>query len=154
SRRSNRSVSRFSTAKTASMVARFCSLMSSKRRFILPVAVAEGGFSVREARFRFWAATTRTLLSHFGQDASRKLAQLLLSLAQQTTFSVMDFANDGRRHTRENSGIRLDRNGRWWHDGVPIEHPKIIDAFNRGLSPTDGGRFRLDFGNDWCFVQV
>jgi hypothetical protein len=66
----------------------------------------------------------------------------------------MEFANDARRHTRENSGIRLDRNGRWWHDGVPIEHPKIMEAFNRGLSPTDDGRFRLDFGNDWCFVQV
>jgi hypothetical protein len=35
-----------------------------------------------------------------------------------------------------------------------VEHPKVIEAFNRGLSPTDDGRFRLDFGNDWCFVTV
>src|SRR5712692_956565 len=61
---------------------------------------------------------------------------------------------DGRRHTREDSGIRLDRHGQWWHDGQPIEHPKIIEAFNRGLSPTDEGRFRLQFGNDWCYVEV
>jgi hypothetical protein len=61
---------------------------------------------------------------------------------------------DGRRHTREDSGIRLDRHGQWWHDGQPIEHPKIIEAFNRGLSPTDDGRFQLQFGNDWCIVEV
>ena len=39
-------------------------------------------------------------------------------------------------HTREQSGIRLDRQLRWWHDDEPVEHPKIIEAFNRGLSPT------------------
>src|SRR5215831_10557342 len=59
-----------------------------------------------------------------------------------------------RWHTREDSGIRLDRQGRWWHDDEPIEHPKIIEAFNTGLSPTEDGRFRLEFGNDWCYVKV
>jgi uncharacterized protein len=66
----------------------------------------------------------------------------------------MGVLSDGRRHTREDSGIRLDRDGQWWHDGQPIEHPKIIEAFNRGLSPTDDGRFRLQFGSDWCYVEV
>jgi hypothetical protein len=59
-----------------------------------------------------------------------------------------------RWHTREDSGIRLDRELRWFHDDELIEHPKIIEAFNTGLSPTDDGRFMLRFGNDWCFVQV
>jgi hypothetical protein len=59
-----------------------------------------------------------------------------------------------RLHTREDSGIRLDRQLRWWHDGEPIEHPNIIRAFNAGLEPADGGRFILRFGHDWCFVQV
>lgn len=57
-------------------------------------------------------------------------------------------------HTREDSGIRLDRELRWWHDDEPVEHPNIVEAFNRGLKPTDDGRFRLEFGNDWCFVTV
>lgn len=61
---------------------------------------------------------------------------------------------DRRWHTREESGIRLDRFGRWWHDDELIEHPRIIEAFNVGLSPTDDGRYRLTFGNDWCFVEV
>ena len=59
-----------------------------------------------------------------------------------------------RWHTREDSGLRLDKEGRWWHDDECVEHPKVIEAFNRGLSPTDDGKYRLDFGNDWCFVQV
>ena len=57
-------------------------------------------------------------------------------------------------HTREDSGLRLDRQLRWWHDGEPVEHPKIIEAFNRGLEPADDGRFTLTFGRDWCFVEV
>lgn len=59
-----------------------------------------------------------------------------------------------RWHTREDSGIRLDREGRWWHDDELVEHPKIIEAFNTGLSPDDQGRFILRFGADWCVVQV
>lgn len=59
-----------------------------------------------------------------------------------------------RWHTREDSGIRLDREGRWWHDDELIEHPRIIEAFNTGLVPTDDGRFKLVFGWDWCFVEV
>ena len=78
----------------------------------------------------------------------------MISSRRGASFSkVTDFPNQ-RRHTREQSGIRLDRHGRWWHDDQPIEHPKIIEAFNRGLSPDDDGKFRLHFGADWCFVEV
>ena len=38
-----------------------------------------------------------------------------------------------RWHTREDSGLRIDRQGQWWHDDEKIEHPNIIEAFNRGL---------------------
>jgi uncharacterized protein len=57
-----------------------------------------------------------------------------------------------RWHTREDSGLHLDRHLRWFHDGVPIEHPNIIEAFNQGLRVDDSGRAVLVFGNDWCFV--
>ncbi len=57
-------------------------------------------------------------------------------------------------HTREDSGFVIDRNVDWWHDGERIEHPNIIEAFNRGLSVSDDGRYTLVFGNDWCFVKV
>lgn len=62
---------------------------------------------------------------------------------------------EGKRwHTREDSGIELDAKLRWWHDGEPVEHPNIIEAFNRGLRVTDDGRYKLEIGNDWCFVKV
>ena len=59
-----------------------------------------------------------------------------------------------RRHTREDSGIRLDRELGWWHDGEPIEHPRIIEAFNRGVRVRDDGRVTLELGDDWCFIEV
>lgn len=59
-----------------------------------------------------------------------------------------------RWHTREDSGLRLDRRLRWFHDDVPVEHPRIIEAFNTGLRVTEDGRYRLEIGNDWCFVTV
>lgn len=59
-----------------------------------------------------------------------------------------------RWHTREDSGLRIDRQGQWWHDDERIEHPNIIEAFNRGLRVMEDGKYQLHFGNDWCFVQV
>lgn len=57
-------------------------------------------------------------------------------------------------HTREDSGIELDAQLRWFHDGEPVEHPRVIEAFNRGLRVTDDGKYKLEIGNDWCFVKV
>ncbi|HEY3450062.1 MAG TPA: DUF1285 domain-containing protein [Myxococcales bacterium] len=60
----------------------------------------------------------------------------------------------GRLHTREDSGLVLDREGRWFHDGVLVEHPKIVEAFNRGIERDEQGRYVLRFGGDWCFITV
>lgn len=59
-----------------------------------------------------------------------------------------------RWHTREDSGLVLDRALHWLHDGERITHPKIIEAFNQGLVPTGDGRFQLRIGNDWAYVTV
>lgn len=59
-----------------------------------------------------------------------------------------------RWHTREDSGIRLDARLRWWHDDEPIQHPRIIELFNSSLHLDDTGRYQLQIGNDWCYVQV
>jgi hypothetical protein len=59
-----------------------------------------------------------------------------------------------RWHTREDSGLVLDRHHQWWHDGERIEHPKIVEAFHQGLRVEPDGRYTLHFGNDWCFVTV
>jgi hypothetical protein len=57
-------------------------------------------------------------------------------------------------HTREDSGLRLDRDLTWWHDGERIEHPNIIEAFNRGVQVDSNGRLMLVFGGDWCFITA
>jgi len=59
-----------------------------------------------------------------------------------------------RWHTREDSGIRLDARLRWWHDDEPIEHPRIIELFNSSLVLDAEGRYQLQIGKDWCYVQV
>lgn len=66
----------------------------------------------------------------------------------------MDAPVPKKWHTREDSGLRLDAELRWWHDDELVEHPNIIEAFNRGLRVEPDGRVTLHFGNDWCFVQV
>jgi hypothetical protein len=59
-----------------------------------------------------------------------------------------------RWHTREDSGLVLDKELRWFHDGEPVQHPRIIDLFNESLVPTDDGRFQLRIGEDWAYVTV
>lgn len=48
----------------------------------------------------------------------------------------------------------MDNHLRWWHDGELIEHPNIIETFNRGLQVDEQGRYRLEVGADWCLVEV
>jgi uncharacterized protein len=59
-----------------------------------------------------------------------------------------------RWHTREDSGLVLDRELRWFHDGELVLHPKIVELFNESLVPTEDGRFQLRIGQDWAYVTV
>jgi uncharacterized protein len=59
-----------------------------------------------------------------------------------------------RWHTREDSGLLLDRELRWFHDGEPVLHPRIVELFNESLVPTDDGHFQLKVGGDWAYVTV
>ena len=59
-----------------------------------------------------------------------------------------------RLHTREASGLRLDRELRFWHDGERVEHAGISKAFLRGVTLSDDGRPMLRIGADWCFIAV
>ena len=59
-----------------------------------------------------------------------------------------------RWHTREDSGLVLDRELRWFHDGEPVVHPRIVELFNESLVPTEDGRFQLHIGTDWAYVTV
>jgi len=53
------------------------------------------------------------------------------------------------------SGLRLDREGRWWHQGELVEHAGLKGALNRWLDQLEDGRFvvRLD-AERYAFVEV
>ena len=56
--------------------------------------------------------------------------------------------------TRE-STIRLDAEGRFFHDGALVEHPGLAHAMHTWISrhPNDG-RYVLENGWDWCYLTV
>lgn len=61
-------------------------------------------------------------------------------------------APEGR--SRESS-IRIDREGRFWHEGALVTHPGMQKAFARWIDlHPDDGRFILNNGYDWTYITV
>src|SRR4051812_7828481 len=61
-------------------------------------------------------------------------------------------APEGR--SRE-STIRLDGEGRFHHEGAPVEHPKLAAAFHTWIARhPDDGRYILTNGFDWTYFVV
>lgn len=53
------------------------------------------------------------------------------------------------------STIRLDREGRFFHDGAPVQHPGMARAFASWIARhPDDGRFILQNGYDWTYFSV
>lgn len=49
----------------------------------------------------------------------------------------------------------LEADGRFWHDGEPVQHPGLQRAFARWLRRhPDDGRYVLCNGYDWTYVAV
>ncbi|MFB6350412.1 MAG: hypothetical protein ABEN55_09780 [Bradymonadaceae bacterium] len=42
--------------------------------------------------------------------------------------------------------IRLDSRGKWTHEGLDFENPRIIDLFSRSVDRTEGGTWILEVG--------
>ena len=56
--------------------------------------------------------------------------------------------------TRE-STIRIDRQGGIWHDGQPVTHPGLAEAFARWLDvDADSGRYIVRNRVNWVYVAV
>lgn len=61
-------------------------------------------------------------------------------------------APEGR--SRE-STIRLDAEGRFFHEGNLVEHPKLAEAFHTWIARhPDDGRYILTNGYDWTYFVV
>ena len=52
-------------------------------------------------------------------------------------------------------GLRLDPQGRWWHEGAPVTHPRLARALYRWLDALPDGRLivRLD-GRRYAYVEA
>jgi len=58
------------------------------------------------------------------------------------------------RRLREQSGLRLDRNGRFWHRGDVLEHARTVAALHRGLHRAEDGRWAARIGPEWAYLEV
>ena len=61
---------------------------------------------------------------------------------------------DVLRRLREQSGLRLDREGRFWHRGDLLEHARTLAALHRGLHRAADGRWAVRIGPEWGYVEV
>ena len=58
------------------------------------------------------------------------------------------------RRLREQSGLRLDREGRFWHRSDLLEHARTVAALHRGLHRAEDGRWAVRIGPEWAYVEV
>src|ERR1700748_1796873 len=57
--------------------------------------------------------------------------------------------------TSRESTIRLDADGKFWHDGDRVDHPALEKALRSWIARhPDDGRFILTNGYDWTYFQV
>jgi hypothetical protein len=55
---------------------------------------------------------------------------------------------------REASGLRLDKESRFWHRGELIEHERTIAVLHRGVHRALDGRWATRIGSEWGYLEV
>jgi hypothetical protein len=55
---------------------------------------------------------------------------------------------------REASGLRLDREGRFFHRGGLIEHERTLSVLQRGIHRAPDGRWATRIGSEWGYLDV
>jgi hypothetical protein len=57
--------------------------------------------------------------------------------------------------TSRESTLVLDHEGRFWHEGAPVDHPRLAEALHSWISRhPDDGRYILTNGYDWTYFTV
>jgi hypothetical protein len=65
----------------------------------------------------------------------------------------MDPAQLMQGFSRETT-IRRDAQGRWFHDGQPLEHEGLTRAFDRWVERAEDGRYCLKNDINWAYVTL
>ena len=55
---------------------------------------------------------------------------------------------------REQSGLRLDAEGRFWHRDGLVEHARTVEVLHRGLHRAPDGRWATRIGSEWGYLAV
>src|SRR3954463_11684652 len=55
---------------------------------------------------------------------------------------------------REQSGLRLDKEGRFWHRGGLVEHARTLAVLHQGVHRAPDGRWATRIGKDWGYLDV
>ena len=58
------------------------------------------------------------------------------------------------RQLREQSGLRLDKEGRFWHRGGLVEHARTVAVLHQGVHRAADGRWATRIGKDWAYMEV
>jgi hypothetical protein len=58
------------------------------------------------------------------------------------------------RQLREQSGLRLDKEGRFWHRGGLVEHARTVAVLHQGVHRAADGRWATRIGKDWAYLEV
>ena len=91
-------------------------------------------------------------------------------MAEQSERGWIGDAGDAERNARQapndaeiqklleglrRSGLRLDREGRWWHEGEQVTHRRLARALSCWLDQGDDGRYILRLDADrYAYVEV
>jgi uncharacterized protein len=68
---------------------------------------------------------------------------------------VLDWSGSAPFPFTRESSIRLDAEGRFFHEGSPVDHPGLARAMASWISRhPDNGRWVLENGYDWCYVTI
>jgi hypothetical protein len=65
----------------------------------------------------------------------------------------MDLSELGVGRSRETSIVR-DAEGRWFHEGQPLDHEKLSRAFDRWVARAEDGRFCLKNDINWAYITL
>jgi len=50
--------------------------------------------------------------------------------------------------------IKIDRDGVWYYNGGEMFRKDIVNLFYEGLKRDESGQYRVELGDDWCFIEV
>ncbi|MBN2844636.1 MAG: DUF1285 domain-containing protein [Deltaproteobacteria bacterium] len=50
--------------------------------------------------------------------------------------------------------IKIDKEGVWYYNGAEMFRKDIVNLFYEGLKRDESGQYRIELGDDQCFIEV